>query len=181
MANGAQLKKNGFIAKLQQARDGAAKFLPKGTSLVLNGQSMTVEQLIAGFDAELTKAQASDSAKAQYQATVQAVRSGLPAAREMYLALKKWAELNFAKGDARLTEFGFPVRKPKVPSSETRLVAKVKAARTRAARHTMGSQQRLALTADPAPRVVVLGPDGLPLGESVPAPPANATPGPAKV
>jgi hypothetical protein len=184
MASGTVLKKNGFIVKLQQARDGAAKIIPKGTMLTLGGQQMTIEQLVAGFDAELTKVPVVATSKAQWQAAVAAVRSGLPAARELYLALKKWAELNYPKGDPRLAEFGFPIRTPKKPSSATRIVAKIKAAQTRAARHTLGSQQRLAITAPAQPKVVVLGPDGLPLGEkpatAPEAPPAAPPSGPAK-
>jgi len=171
MANGTTLKKGGFIAKLQQARDGAAKVIPKGTTLTLGGQQMTIDQVVAGFDVELTKVPVIATSRAQWQAAVAAVRNGLPAARELYLALKKWAELNFPKGDPRLAEFGFPIRTPKKPSSATRIVAKIKAAQTRAARHTMGSQQRLAITAPAQPKVVVFGPDGLPLGATPPAAP----------
>ena len=103
----------------------------------------------------------------------------MKAARSLYTALRKYCEAVFGRGSPILADFGFSMAKPRTPSSETKALAKAKAALTRQAHGTdKGKRQKQAITVSGSAGLVLYGPDGKPIpgitkGPTPPALPAG--------
>ena len=155
------LQGHGFELKLQEAKAGAAKYLPQDSVLELSGRQTTVAQVVQDFAAVLAKYQDVRDATAAVAPKRQLLNDALPGVHAEYAAFKAYLVSKLGKGNPQLAEYGFSLGVRKPISSGAKVLAAIKAQQTRKVRHTMGSKQRLALSVT-GPSVT-LGPDGKPL------------------
>jgi hypothetical protein len=175
---------NGFQSKLVKCLDGVEQFLPAGSSLTLNGQSMSQEALASALQAVVSLFTALSNAQKQSKAIVSQARlalaAQLPVAHQLYTSLDHALIAFFGKGNPVLANFGIASGARKnPPNSATKAAAAATAKLTRQARHTMGKKQRLQVTGGKATIVAVnpnggVVPGGTP-GASLPAEPATPT------
>ena len=170
-----------FQVEVQNMLNGLSNNLPATLkSMMVNGNSMTMVQVIAQFQSILDVLQAVPAAKTAYQHAVAARKAELVPDRAFYenvVALLK--QTLGTTNQTTLSEFGIAAPKAKAkPSSTTKAIAQAKAAATRAARGTMGKKQKAAITTTPQPTFQVLGANGQPLGSTGAAPlaPSAAVP-----
>jgi hypothetical protein len=169
----------GFESKLQKVIAGLEKFLPADSSLVLNGKSWTQPELIQSFQAAKQLFVDVQGQKTALKQKLTDRKAGLVQYHEMYVVLGKALQAYLGRGSAALAELGFSQGQHKPRTSQVNALAQAKAKLTRAARHTMGSKQKLAIKAPGVPSLVMLGPDGKPIEGSKPstAPPGPIVPG----
>jgi|HubBroStandDraft_1064217.scaffolds.fasta_scaffold205765_2 hypothetical protein len=151
------------------------------TTVTLNGTSYTGSALVTLLQARVNAINATIGTKASWQTAVKAQDAELAESQSVVNTLKKTIYAMFPD-TASLADFGLaPHKKPVIsPAERVEMAAKAKA--TRAARHTMGSQQKKAVTGS-ASGASVSGSSSS--GASNPSPPAastpTVTPPPAKV
>jgi hypothetical protein len=165
------LQGHGFEQKLQLAKAGAEQYLPQTSVLELSGKETTVAQVVADFAAVLAKYADIRSAKAALAQKRVLLHDALQESHTEYVAFKSYLEAKLGKGNPQLSEFGFSLGEQKPRSSETNVLAKIKAQQTRKVRHTLGRKQKLALGVT-GPSALV-GPDGkaVSVEETAPATP----------
>jgi hypothetical protein len=149
---------HGFEQKLQQMKAGAEKHLPQNAPLELTLKQTTVGQVVADFDAILTRYQRVRDAAAALAQERRLLHDSMPAGHAEYQAFKSFLEAKLGRGNPQLGEYGLPlgVRQPR--SSGTLVLAAFRARETRRIRHTLGHRQKLALSVKGP--IVLLGPDG---------------------
>jgi hypothetical protein len=130
-----------------KAIQGTDKHLSSGTSLTLVGSAFTPASLKAVFQADIDAVNAADAARAHWRQEVAVQRTTRTNTRAVRKALKSYLLGTFGPAAVGvLGDFGFTP--PKAPGKKT-VAAKsqglVKAAATRAARHTMGTRQKKAV------------------------------------
>ncbi len=165
------------VQKLSYAATGVNTLFPATTKLTLAGQTYTPAQIATVFTAAGTAVAAVAPAKAQLQKLVASQGAALKAANQLYVALKKYVESTFGKGNPELAAFGFSTALPKQPSSETKALAKAKSKLTRQARGTRGKRQKQAVTANGSPGLVLVGANGQPIPGITQGPTPPALPG----
>jgi hypothetical protein len=179
---------NVFLTAIQTLIAGLTNNLPSSLrSMNVGGNSMTIAQVLAQLQTALQMLTNVTTTKQAWQAAVAAKKVGLPTARSFYENVI--ANLKQAIGitnTASLAPFGIaPPKARSKPSSDTRAIAHAKSLATRAARGTMGSKQKAAITTTPKPTVQVVAPNGGPVGSggnssgSTPAPAVAPAPAPA--
>ncbi len=172
------------VARAQALIAGANKHLSNVTQVTLAGQSLTPAQVIEKLQSLVTLRTAVDTAKASAKAKVAAETTDAPALRTFMGAFATYVKAAYLNSPDVLADFGLQTkaRTPQTVASKT--VAAAKRAATRAARHTMGSKQRLEITGDVTGVTVtptVASPPKV-IAPSSPSPPATsggATAGPA--
>ncbi len=173
-----------FQAKVSKRLNGAEKYLPADTSLLLIGQTYTVTSIVSVLQAVVAlftaKATAQAQAKALISGAVAALNAELPTANQFLAALDTALVGLFGKGNPVLENFGLSTGVKKTPTVTTKAKAKGTAELTRKARNTMGKVQRLSVTGGTA-QLAVVGPSGQLLSGSSPgaAAPTTAAPAPA--
>lgn len=176
--------KDGFQSKLVKRLDGVQNFLPAGSSLTVNGQSMSQAMLASALQAVLNLFTALATALSQSKATVGQARlalsAQLAAAHQLQTGLDHALIAFFGKGNPVLANFGVASGARKTPiSSATKAAAAATAKLTRQARNTMGKKQRLKVNGGKATLVAVspsgdVVPGGTP-GATLPAGSASTT------
>ncbi|MHB1846364.1 MAG: hypothetical protein ACYCWW_16190 [Deltaproteobacteria bacterium] len=149
--------------KLGKAASGVQQQFPATVKLTLSGQSYSPAQIAQVLTAAVTAIDAVTPAKAQLQQLVKSRGATLKVANQLYVVLKKYLESLYGKGSPELAAFGISTALPKQPSSETKALAKAKAKLTRKARGTKGSREKLLVTPNGSPGLVLFGPDGKPI------------------
>jgi hypothetical protein len=148
--------KNAFVAQLASYIAGIGKHYA-GQTLLLDGQNVTAASLVTLFQAVTNASAASDEADTQRTAAIAKTAAAIAAAQPMATAFKAMVLTASGKDTATLADFDLTPRKVPVISPETRVAAAKKAAATRKALGTMGSQQkkdaRKALAAQGTPAV----------------------------
>jgi hypothetical protein len=162
------------IQKLSDAATGVTDEFPATTKLTLAGQTYTPAQIASVFSAVATAVAAVAPAKAQLQKLVASQGAALKAATQLYTALKQYVESVYGKGNPELAAFGFSTALPQQPSSETKALAQAKAKLTRQARGTLGPREKLSVTTNGSPGLVLVGANGqtIPGVTQGPIPPA---------
>jgi hypothetical protein len=135
-------------ARVTSAIAGIQKYFPAAASLVLAGTAYTPAQIIALFQAFADAIKALVVLHAQLSSGVLAVRSQRKQIQKVLLALESYVDNLFGSDPGKLGDFGFTPKQSGVVSTRTRALAIVKGKATRAARHTMGSKQKAAITGD---------------------------------
>jgi hypothetical protein len=139
----------GFIAGINKHYTGA--------TLQLDAQSVTAASLVTLFQAVADTATAAKLADTQRTAAIEKAAAAIEQARPMANAFKAMVLTASGKDTATLADFGLTPRKVAVVSPEARVAAAKKAAATRKALGTMGTQQKKAakkaLAAQGAPAV----------------------------
>jgi hypothetical protein len=168
--------------KLQQVRDAAATYLPATSDLQLAGQSVKVPDLLAVLDGALATFAPVNAAKVAVTQAQTARTQKVAAAEQEVAQLKGYLIGIWGKGSPQLAPFGFAAKVKVQPTSEQQALRAAKAKLTRQARGTKGTKQKLGVTAQGQPGLLLVNPDGTPVpgvmkGPSAPGiPPVTAAP-----
>jgi hypothetical protein len=144
----------GLILVNGKLRGGLAKNYKRTDKIVLDGEEVTVGHVMDLLDECSAKAQDADAKRRAYQQAVADYHAIAEEARKTGSALRARLVCDLGKTSPALGDYGIAPRKTAAPLTvEERSAAVAKAKRTRVARHTMGSKQRLTVvsTTDVAP------------------------------
>jgi hypothetical protein len=167
--------------RLQMVRDATAKVFPATSELQLGGQSMKVPDMLSVLDAALATFAAASAAKAALKQTQSDRTQKIATAQALVGSLKTYLVGTWGKGSPQLAPFGFTPKARTPRTSEQKALTAAKAALTRKARGTKGSKQKLGVTVQGQPGLVLVAADGTPMpgvmqGPTAPAPVASGTP-----
>lgn len=126
----------------QKMAAGIKKYLSNVPSLSVAGQDMTPAQLAQLFDERAASTQAVQAATAARTTAVKANRDNRAKTASVVSAFVNIVRGMFSTSPSTLAEFGLTPRKVSQKSTTTKKVAVLKALATRAARHTMGKDQK---------------------------------------
>jgi ABC-type transporter Mla subunit MlaD len=159
------------------------KLHPSSTPVVLEGQSYTSQSLVELLQSLVDALTKVDTAKAQWSDTLQQMAGLKAEVVPVVGALRSYLLTTNGSSPSVLGDYGLSPRKRKTPlTGEQRAAATAKARATRAARHTMGSKQKVAVKGDVTGVVVtpVTAPGGSPPTPVTPTPvtPTPVTPTP---
>jgi hypothetical protein len=131
--------------QLQQMLAGAQKDLPATSTVDINGQELKQSDIVAKLQGWIQLCEQKDAAKAAAGTAVQALKAIEPEVTQFKVSFGQALKQVLGKSSPLLSDFGLNVTQRKVPTTETRLLAKAKSAATRAARKTMGKEQKKAV------------------------------------
>src|SRR5271166_2492462 len=138
--------KSQVVALTQQLIAGTAKHLTGTTPVQLVGSSFTSADITAKLQSIVTLEADVDAAKAATKAKLATRTASMPPLRNFESAYVAYLKAAYRGSPDVLADFG--IQPPKVPvplTVEAKAAATAKRAATRAARHTMGSQQKKAV------------------------------------
>ena len=166
---------------LQQLIAGLNKHQATFTSAMVDGAQLTTAQVVSKLGEILTTSNLVVTTHASWQAAVKADLAERVNTATFVSGVRQAILVAFNGQVDVLADFGLTERKPRVLTPEQKQAAAAKAKATRAARHTMGSKQKAAITGATA-----AAPAATPPAPAVPAPvpaahnapPAGATPSP---
>jgi hypothetical protein len=166
--------KGQIVLRAQELITGISKHLTGTTPLNLEGQPVTPAEITAKLQAIVTLRSNVNAAKAQTKTKLAAETAQLPALRKFMAALVSYLKGAYAGSPDVLADFGITPKVRGTATVDAKAAAVAKRAATRAARHTMGSQQKKAVKGN------VTGVVMTPVTEPVAAnPPAAAPAAPA--
>jgi hypothetical protein len=149
--------------------------------LVVDGKPVTATDAIAALEARIDSSNHVAPAKIALQEAVKTERDERAKSQALVTGLRHALQAAFADSAEELGKYGLKPRKKPVVSPQTRVAAAVKAKATRAARHTMGSNQKKVVKGDVAGVTVTpVKSPGSPQA-SAPASSSGATPTPGKL
>ena len=161
--------------ELQQLLAGTQKNLPATSTVDVNGQELKQADIVAKFQSWIPLFQQVDATNAPYRDAQKALQAAAPAVQQFVGLYRQALRQVFGKGSPLLADFGLNVTQVKTPTPATHVLASAKAAATRKARNTLGTQQRKTVKGAPVTQVTVAV-DGT-QSESTVGP---VNPGPAK-
>jgi hypothetical protein len=130
----------------QQLIAGTAKHLTGTTQVQLAGSSFTSADITAKLQSLVTLFADVDAAKAATKAKLATQTADVPALRAFESAYVAYLKAAYRGSPDVLADFGIQPPKVREPATvEEKAAAAAKRKATRAARHTMGSQQKLPL------------------------------------
>jgi hypothetical protein len=141
----AGLTMSGEIARDNARINGVKKFPIPGPSLLVNNVAYTQAQIEAVYQADIDavqEVQAAHTALAAALAKAEPVRA---ATSTFDAAFRLCVEGAYGTAPDAMTTYGMPKKPRRAMTSEEKAAAKVKAAATRAARHTMGKRQKASI------------------------------------
>jgi hypothetical protein len=142
--------KAGILTRDQGLILGFPKRLANAQILV-DGTTYTESSAVALFQSRVTAATNVVTARAAYQAAVKAADAVETATAATVSGLVEAIYVACGNDPAALADFNLPVRKKGSLTPAQLLAASAKAKATRAARHTMGPKQKLAITGTVTP------------------------------
>ncbi len=177
IANANRISRN---AADQHLADGLTKRRHALTSFMIGGTSHTPDDILIVLQARIAAANLAQSIRATWQSAVKADRDERAKTKTFVSGLRQALKVAFDGSIDALSDFGLSPRKLHVPTPEQKAKANAKAKATRAARHTMGPKQKLAIKGA-APQATPAAPAtaNVPTahtGENAPAPAAAPTP-----
>jgi hypothetical protein len=164
--------------QLQQMLAGAQKDLPATSTVDVNGQELKQSDIVAKLQGWIQLYERKDAAKAAAGTAVQALKAIEAEVTGFKVAFAQALKQVLGKSSPLLVDFGLNVTQRKVPTPETRTLAHAKSLATRAARKTLGSQQKKAVKG-PGVTSVTVSPDAEPTVVSAGTQPQAAA-GPAE-
>jgi hypothetical protein len=172
--------KASLVTRAQQLSAGVSKHLGSMTQVVFTGGPYTSAQITSKLQSIVTLRADVDAAKATTKAKVAAERADAPSLGIFVDALVSYVKVTFGGQPDVLADFGINLKARTPLTVEQKAAAAAKRAATRAARKTMGTQQRKAVKG--AVTGVVVTPivasqpvTQAPNGPSNPAPSGGAT------
>jgi hypothetical protein len=150
--------------------DGLEKHQATLTSLTLGGTTLETADLIGILQARIDARSGAVSTRAAWLTNVKADHDQRAKTKAVVAGLRQALHVWFAGSIDALADFGLRPRKAPVMTPEQKQTAAAKAKATRAARHTMGSQQKKSVKGDVT---------GIAVTPITPAHPAAATGSPA--
>ena len=140
--------KGQVVVVAKQLIAGAEKHLASVTQVPLLGSSFTPAQITSELQSLVTLRADVDASKASTTAKIANEATQMPALRAFMSAFESFVKGAFGSSPDVLADFGI-TRKSRAPLTlEAKAAAAAKRASTRAARHTMGSKQKLAVVGD---------------------------------
>jgi type I site-specific restriction endonuclease len=136
------------LARVLRAISGIQKYFASTPSLVLSAVTYTPAQLQTLLQTYATALQALQALHAQLTAAVKSDRASAVQIDALLRALESLVSNLFGETSEKLADFGFSPRKVSPMKVATKAQALAKSKATRAARHTMGSKQKAAITGD---------------------------------
>jgi hypothetical protein len=131
------------VTLAEQLIAGTNKHLANTTQVLLTGGSFTPAQVTAQLQAFVNLRRDVDSAKASTKAKLAAETTDMPALRTFIRAFVSFVKAAYGTQPDVLADFGMQPPKPRTPLTvEAKAAAAAKRKATRAARHTMGAQQK---------------------------------------
>jgi hypothetical protein len=138
----------GIQSRDAQVIAGIQKYLTSVTTLSLAGTSFTATTLVKLIQSQIDQINAVAAAKAKWNDAVETNRALAAQITPVLRGLRAYVLNTYGSGSSTLTDFGFsaPKTADKTPTVKVEAAAKAKATRT--ARHTMGKNQKKAVTGD---------------------------------
>jgi hypothetical protein len=159
--------KSQAVATANQLLAGAAKRITGTTPLMLMGSPFTPAEITAKLQSFATLRSDVDAAKAQTKGKLALEAASMPTLRPFMSAFVAYVKAAYAGSPDALADFGIHP-KSRVPLTvEAKAAATAKRAATRAARHTMGTKQKMGVKGDVTGVIVT----------PITAPPAVTPPG----
>jgi hypothetical protein len=168
-------------ASNQALINGLTKHAATIPLILVGGQSLTNTQMVATLQGRLAHANAALSTRAAWQSAVKADQDDRTKTGALISGLRKVVSVAFAGEIDTLADFGLIPPKKHVISPEKKAAAALKGKATRAARHTLGKNQRKAITGTtpaPAQPVTTLGFPATPPSAALPTRPQPAVTSP---
>ncbi len=134
--------KGQVVAFAKQLIAGANKNLTGTTQFTLLGSSFTPAQLTAKLQSLVNLRADVDTARATARAKLAAEEADAPALRTLMVAFATYVKAAYGSSPDVLADFGISPKARASLTAEAKAAAAVKRKATRAARHTMGTQQR---------------------------------------
>jgi len=161
--------KAGVVARAKALIAGTDKHLSNVTQVTIMGQSLSPAQVAGELQALVDLRTAVDAAKASTRAKLAEEQAQTPSLRSFMGALVMYVKAVYQNSPDVLADFGIAPKARTPLTVEAKTASVAKGASTRAARHTMGSKQRLAVKGD------VTGVTVTPVGATQPAVTPRAT------
>jgi hypothetical protein len=139
-------KRSDQIAADQALLAGVQKFLVQYPSLTVGSQSMTPAAIVTALQNRINANLAVQTAEAARTAAVKANLVERSQSATFESGLRQMVQGMFSQSPDTLAVFGLKPRKSVTKTVETKAKAVAKTLATRAARHTMGSKQKLEIT-----------------------------------
>lgn len=155
------------VARAEALIAGVNKHLSSVPAMTLVGQSLTPAQLVQRLQALVDLRTAVLAAQASAKARVSEETAQSPPLHVLMSACTAYVRASYLNMPDVLADFGLQTRTRVPLTVEAKTVAVAKRAATRAARHTMGSQQRKGIKGD------VTGVTVTPIVATPPAPPPS--------
>jgi len=167
-----KVTKSAEIALVKQLIAGSQKHFPNASQpLPVGGTSLTVAQATQTLQGFADAGDAVGAAKAVLQAKLVAQRTQTPTQTAFVNAYESIVRGMFGNAADVLADFGLAPHKARVPmTAEQKAVAAAKRAATRAARHTMGKNQKKEVKGAVSAALVVTPSNGSPPVATPPAP-----------
>jgi len=140
--------KTGVVTRAQSLIAGVNKHLSAMTSVTVAGQSLTPAQIVQSLQTLVDLRTAFLAAQASAKAKVSAETTQSPPLRALMSAFTAYVKASYLNSPEVLADFGLQTKPRALLTTEAQAAANAKRASTRAARHTMGSQQRKAVKGD---------------------------------
>jgi hypothetical protein len=125
---------------------GVQKHLSGASAVIVDGSSYTPAAIVKSLQGSIDSADATASATAAFHKATAAERAANTTGDGLYLGLRTYLVTQYKTQPDVLADFGITLGSRRVPDASTMATAVVKRAATRAARHTMGKRQKLAVT-----------------------------------
>jgi len=161
--------KDKTINKHRQAIAGIRKHFASAPTMVLGGTPTTPNDAIATLQGSIDAIDAASASEQAFHGAVAAQHAAIAKGSGLLTDLKTLVKSQLGSSEGVLGEFGFTTPSRQTPDEATKAAAVAKRAATRAARHTLGKRQKLAVKGD------VKGADATP-ATSAPAPSPAVTP-----
>jgi hypothetical protein len=162
---------------------GTQQFLSKLTTMTAGSQSLTPADIVKIFQDRVASSQAVQTATAARTAAIKADRDKRTQTAPVVKAFKRVVQGMFSESPDTLAVFGLQPVKVGTRTVATKAEAVEKTLATRAARHTMGKEQKKDIKGTPPSATTgsTAAPAPAPAPVATPAPtPVVATPAPAK-
>jgi hypothetical protein len=160
-----QSSKSALVTRAQNLLTGTQKHLATAGNLAFASASLTPAQVVSLLQTIIAMRQGVDAAKAVTKAKLSDEATQAPPLLRQMAEFEALVKVMFARSPDVLADFGLEPRKAAAPRTvEQKAAATEKAKATRAARHTMGKQQKKAVKGtvttivSPAPSPVATGP-----------------------
>ncbi|HTB75774.1 MAG TPA: hypothetical protein VK762_21140 [Polyangiaceae bacterium] len=140
--------KSQVAADAKQLIAATAKHLTSGTQVPLLGGSFTPDQVTSKLQMLVDLRSDVDASRASTKAKIANETAQMPALRTFKSAYRTYIKAAFGSSPDVLADFGITPKAREPLTVEAKAAAAAKRASTRAARHTMGSDQKKAIKGD---------------------------------
>jgi len=122
---------------------GVSKHITK--NIVLNGTSVSAKDINGVLQSTMSAEEACDALRLQLAEAVKAAKAAESSAKILKAALKQYVLSHFGESNPAIADFGYAPRKVAQKTVAEKYLTVEKQLATRAARHTMGSNQKAAI------------------------------------